>query len=207
MPHFHGVCQRRNMSCEDCLKHVYYDPGNVVSFLRPDKMYWCVRKQGKHVRSKYKIRKLLQRQEAYSLQRSVRKCFKINKRHRTWHWWSMERSIAYFQIRQTKQWSCLCLGCYGFTLYVSIDASSSEQKRSNCHFSLWKKSSGRSTSYTNSYRHGTRISIPSFQYVFNNQNIQHLYTQNAKVKAKYAESVILIRKMSKRHWFIAYRQK
>lgn len=67
------------MSWEDYLEQVYYNPVNAGSFSGPDKLYQYVRKQGKYVLSKYKIRKWLQRQEAYSLQKGVRRRFKRNK--------------------------------------------------------------------------------------------------------------------------------
>lgn len=77
--HFVDVRQRGSMSWEDYLKQVYNDPVNAGSFSGPDKLYRYVRNQGKYVLSKYKIRKWLQRQEAYSLQRGVRRHFKRNR--------------------------------------------------------------------------------------------------------------------------------
>lgn len=67
------------MSWEDYLAKIYYDPVNAGSFSGPEKLYRFVRQEGKYVLSKYKIRKWLQRQEAYSLQRGVRRPFKKNK--------------------------------------------------------------------------------------------------------------------------------
>ena len=64
---------------EDYLTNIYYDPSNPASFSGPDKLYRYVRKTGKYVLSKYKIRKWLQRQEPYSLQRPVRRSFKRNR--------------------------------------------------------------------------------------------------------------------------------
>lgn len=58
---------------EDYLKQIYYDPSKPASFSGPDKLYNFVKKDGKYTISKYKIRKWLQRQEPYSLQRAIRK--------------------------------------------------------------------------------------------------------------------------------------
>ena len=77
--HFSIDHWRRNMSCEDYLAKIYNDPANARSFSGPEKLYWYVRKEGKYVLGKYKIRKLLQRQDAYSLQKGVRRRFKRNK--------------------------------------------------------------------------------------------------------------------------------
>jgi len=66
-------------SWEDYLQGIYYDPANPASFSGPDKLFRYVKNDGKYVISKYKIRKWLQRQEAYSLQRSPRRSFQRNK--------------------------------------------------------------------------------------------------------------------------------
>ena len=66
-------------SLEQYLKDIYYNPSNAASFAGPDKLYRFVRKDGKFVISKYKIRKWLQRQESYSLQRPLKRKFKRNR--------------------------------------------------------------------------------------------------------------------------------
>ena len=60
-------------SWEQYLKKIYYNPSNPASFAGPDKLYRFVRKDGKFVVSKYKIRKWLQRQEPYCLQRPLKR--------------------------------------------------------------------------------------------------------------------------------------
>lgn len=67
------------MSWENYLQEIYYNPENAGSFSGPDKLFRYVRKDGKYVISKYKIRKWLQKQEAYSLQRPLRRRFQRNK--------------------------------------------------------------------------------------------------------------------------------
>ncbi len=52
-------------SWEQYLKNIYYNSSNPASFAGPDKLYRFVRKDGKFVLSKYKIKKWLQRQEPY----------------------------------------------------------------------------------------------------------------------------------------------
>ena len=61
------------------LKQIYYDQSNPASFVGTDKLYRFVRKDGIIVLSKYKIRKWLQRQEPYSLQRQLKRSFRRNK--------------------------------------------------------------------------------------------------------------------------------
>ena len=68
-----------NMSWETYLKKIYYDPASPASFSGPDKLYTYVKKEGKYNISKYRIKKWLQRQEPYSLQRPLRK--PMNRTH------------------------------------------------------------------------------------------------------------------------------
>lgn len=77
--YFPAVDRRGNMSWENYLHKIYYNPNNAGSFLGPDKLFRYVRKDGKYVICKYKIRKWLQNQEAYSLQRPLRRLFQRNK--------------------------------------------------------------------------------------------------------------------------------
>ena len=67
------------VSWEDYLKDIYYNPKNPASYAGPEKLYRYFRKTGRFVISKYKIRKWLQRQEPYSLQRPVRRTYARNK--------------------------------------------------------------------------------------------------------------------------------
>ena len=62
-----------NMAFENYLKNIYYNPSNPASFSGPDKLYQFVKKDGKYMISKYRIRKWLQREDAFSLQRESRK--------------------------------------------------------------------------------------------------------------------------------------
>ncbi|VDI83172.1 Hypothetical predicted protein [Mytilus galloprovincialis] len=55
------------------LQEIYFIPSNPASFSGPDKLYNYVQEEGKYKISKYKIRKWLQSQEPYSLQRPFRR--------------------------------------------------------------------------------------------------------------------------------------
>ena len=68
-----------NMALENYLKNIYYNPSKPASFSGPDKLYQFVKKDGKYMISKYRIRKWLQREEAYSLQREARKPLKRSR--------------------------------------------------------------------------------------------------------------------------------
>jgi hypothetical protein len=66
-------------SWEQYLKKIHYDSSNPASFAGPDKLCRFVRKDEKFVLRKYKINKLLQRQEPYSLQRAIKRPVKRNR--------------------------------------------------------------------------------------------------------------------------------
>ena len=54
---------------DNYLKELYYNPKNAASFSGPEKLHYFVKRDGKYDVSKYYIRKWLQQQEPYSLQR------------------------------------------------------------------------------------------------------------------------------------------
>ena len=58
---------------------INYDPNNAGTFALPDNVFRSVRKTDRYVISKYNIRKWLQNQETYSLQRPLRKHVQRNK--------------------------------------------------------------------------------------------------------------------------------
>ena len=64
---------------EDYLASIYYDPRHPASFAGPKKLHRVVQKEGKHNISLYKIKKWLQSQETYSMQRGVRRNFTRNR--------------------------------------------------------------------------------------------------------------------------------
>ena len=45
------------MALENYLKNIYYNPSNPASFSGSDKLYQFVKKDGKYMISKYRIRK------------------------------------------------------------------------------------------------------------------------------------------------------
>ena len=67
------------MTYENYLKKIYYDPQHPASFSGVDKIYRAVRKEGKYVLGKTKIRKWLEKQEPYTIHRQVIRKFKRRK--------------------------------------------------------------------------------------------------------------------------------
>ncbi|MES9971552.1 MAG: hypothetical protein ABW092_16085, partial [Candidatus Thiodiazotropha sp.] len=59
------------MTYEKYLKSIYYDPRHPASFSGVDKLYRAVRKDGKYVLGKAKVKAWLLKQEPYTLHRHV----------------------------------------------------------------------------------------------------------------------------------------
>ena len=191
---------------EEYLSDIYYDSSKPASFSGPDKLYEYIQRDGKYDISKYKIRKWLQRQEPYSLQRPMRKTFPRNQIFVTGidDQWSADL----MDMMKFKQYN----DGYSYILMV-IDLFSKY---------LWmrplKTKTGESikSALANILREGrypTRIKTDKGQEfkarevqkkLLNKYNIQHLYAQN-ETKATIAERVIKTIK-SKMYRYFTYKQ-
>ena len=63
------------MSYQDYLKSIYYDPKHPASYAGMEKLYRAVRKDGKFVLSRNKIRKWLVKQEDYAVHKEEKTKF------------------------------------------------------------------------------------------------------------------------------------
>lgn len=66
----------RDMSYEKYLESVYYNPKHPGSFGGLEKLYRAVRKEGKYVLSRTKVKNWLQKQETFTLHRQINRKFK-----------------------------------------------------------------------------------------------------------------------------------
>lgn len=64
------------MGYRDYLNRIYYDPQHPASFTGLDKLYRVVRKEGKYVLGRAKIKKWLESQETFTLHRQVNRSFR-----------------------------------------------------------------------------------------------------------------------------------
>ena len=60
---------------EKYLKDIYLDPSHPASFGSPDRLYKIVKKEGKHKISHSQIKKWIQKQESYSLNKGLKRKF------------------------------------------------------------------------------------------------------------------------------------
>lgn len=58
---------------EEYLKNIWYNPRHPGSFAGPSKLYQVVKREGKYDIGLGKIKKFLQNQDAYSLQKKVKR--------------------------------------------------------------------------------------------------------------------------------------
>lgn len=68
-----------NQAEEKQINDIYYSPSKAGAYFGPDKVYKVLRSQGKTKPGRYKIRKYLQNQDDYSLQKPVKRKFKRAK--------------------------------------------------------------------------------------------------------------------------------
>lgn len=179
------------MSWEDYLAKIYYNPVNAGSFSGPEKLYRYVRQDGKYVLSKYKIRKWLQRQEAYSLQRGVRRHFKKNKVialgiDDQWDVDLMDMS-KYSKGNDGMAFVLIVIDIFSKFLWMQPLKDKKGQSVTAALKSVLRE--GRRPTRIRSDK-GQEFRSRTFNALLKEQNIEHLYAQNTEVKANYAERVI-----------------
>ena len=193
------------MSWEDYLAKIYYDPVNAGSFSGPEKLYRYVREAGKYVLSKYKIRKWLQRQEAYSLQR-VRRRFKRNKVitlgiDDQWDVDLMDMS-KFSKENSGFSFSLVVIDIFSKFLWMRPLKDKKGQSVTAAFQDILQE--GRHPSRLRSDK-GQEFRSKAFNALLKDQTIEHLYAQNTEIKANYAERVIKTMK-AKLYRYITYKQ-
>ena len=72
--YFNSLSDRyEKVTMENYLKQIWYDPRHPASFAGPSKVHQVVKKEGKYKIGLNRIKKFLQNQDAYSLQKKVRR--------------------------------------------------------------------------------------------------------------------------------------
>ena len=179
------------MSWEEYLKEIYYNPANAGSFGGPDKLYRYVQKAGKYVISKYKIRKWLQRQEAYSLQRSMRKRFRRNKvvvAGLDDQWDADLMDMTKFS-KDNDGYSYILVVIDIFSKYLWMRPL--KDKKGDTTVRAFKDvlRDGRKPSRLRTDK-GQEFRSRAFNDALKERGINHFYSQNTEVKANFAERAI-----------------
>lgn len=179
------------MTWERYLKDVYYDPANAGSFSGPDKLYRYVQKAGKYVISKHKIRQWLLRQEAYSLQRPVRRRFQRNKVITTGidDQWDADLMDLSRHKTDNDGYAYVLVVIDIFSKYVWLRPLTTKRGSDVRRAFTDILEDGRRPNRVRTDK-GQEFRSIEFNRLLKGEKIQHLYAQNTEVKANYAERAI-----------------
>lgn len=173
------------------LKKIYYDPASPASFSGPDKLYRFVRKDGKFVLSKYKIRKWLQRQEPYSLQRPLKRKFKRNKVIVTGidDQWDVDLMDMTKYSKYNRGYNFVLVAIDIFSKYLWLRILKDKKGESVVEALKDILREGRSPNRIRTDK-GQEFRSKQVESLLKERNIQHLYAQNTEIKANYVERAI-----------------
>lgn len=179
------------MSWEDYLAQIYYDPSAAGSFTGVDKLFRYVQNEGKYNISKYKVRKWLQRQEPYSLQRPVRRHYRRNKVivagiDDQWDADLMDMT-KFKKENDGVQYVLLVIDIFSKYLWMQPLKDKKGPTTARAFESIL--SEGRQPTKLRTDK-GQEFRSKAFNTVLTDRNIKHFYSQNTEVKANYAERAI-----------------
>ena len=179
------------MSWEDYLENVYYNTAHAGSFSGPDKLYRYVKKAGKYVISKHRIRKWLQRQEAYSLQRPLRRKFKRNRviTKGIDDQWDADLMDMTKYSKDNDGYSYILLVIDIFSKFLWMRPLKNKKGESVSRSFRDILTEGRRPTRLRTDK-GQEFRSRMFNDLLKDQNIEHLYAQNTEIKANYVERVI-----------------
>ena len=178
-------------SLEQYLKDIYYNPSNAASFAGPDKLYRFVRKDGKFVISKYKIRKWLQRQESYSLQRPLKRKFKRNRVIVTGidDQWDMDLMDMTKFAKYNRGYNYILMVIDIFSKYLWMRPLKDKKGESVAKALKDILRDGRSPNRIRTDK-GQEFRSKLVETLLKERNVRHLFAQNTEIKANYVERVI-----------------
>ena len=176
---------------ENYLKRIYYNPSNPASYSGPDKLYRFVRRDGKFVLSKYKIRKWLQRQEPYSLQRPLKRKFRRNKVITTGidDQWDVDLMDMTKYSKYNNGWSFVLVVIDIFSKYVWMRPLKDKKGESVAKALKDILAEGRKPNRIRTDK-GQEFRSRQVETLLQQRGIQHLFAQNTEIKANYVERVI-----------------
>lgn len=179
------------MSWEDYMAKIYYDPSAAGSFTEVDKLFRYVQQEGKYDISKYKVRKWLQRQQHYSLQRPVRRYYRRNKVvfagiDDQWDADLMDMTI-FKKENNGAQFVLLVIDIISKYVWMRPLKDKKGPTTARAFEDILRE--GRQPTKIRTDK-GQEFGSKTFNNVFTDRNIQHLYSQNTEVKANYAQRAI-----------------
>lgn len=183
--------KRHNMYWEDYMAKIYYDPSAAGSFTEVDKLFRYVQQEGKYDISKYKVRKWLQRQQPYSLQRLVRRYYRRNKVvvagiDDQWDADLMDMT-KFKKENDGAQFVLLVIDIISKYVWMRPLKDKKGPTTARAFEDILRE--GRQPTKIRTDK-GQEFGSKAFNNVLTDRNIQHLYSQNTKLKAIFAERSI-----------------
>ena len=193
------------MSWEDYLEQIYYNPSNAGSYSGPDKFFGYVKRDGKYDISKYKIRKWLQRQEPYSLQRAIRKPqnrTRINVAGIDDQWSAdLMDMVKFGSDNDGYTYVLVVIDVFSKFLWLRKLKDKKEESVTRAFESIFK--TGRKPSRIRTDK-GQEFRAKTLQSLFKEESIKHFYAHN-EVKASISERIIKFIK-TKLYRYFTYKQ-
>lgn len=183
--------KRHNMYWEDYMAKIYYDPSAAGSFTEVDKLFRYFQQEGKYDISKYKVRKWLQRQQPYSLQRLVRRYYRRNKVvvagiDDQWDADLMDMT-KFKKENDGAQFVLLVIDIISKYVWMRPLKDKKGPTTARAFEDILRE--GRQPTKIRTDK-GQEFGSKAFNNVLTDRNIQHLYSQNTKLKANFAERSI-----------------
>ena len=178
------------MTYKDYLKKIYYDPHHPGSFSGFDKLYRTVRKEGKYVLGKTKIRKWLETQETYGLHRQVNRKFRRRRvivPHINYQW-DIYTAVLKSYTKDNDGYGYFVLAIDVFSRYVRtapLKSLKGTETRDALRSMIEEGSVPRKvrTDKGSEYQNG------EVRRLLEEKHVEHFYTQN-ELKSSYAERCI-----------------
>ena len=178
------------MTYEDYLDSIYYDPNHAGSFGGLEKLYRAVRKEGKYVLGRAKIRRWLQKQETYTLHQHVRRKFKRQRVIVPYmdYQWDADTAVMTSYSEDNDGFGFFLLVIGVFSRYVWTEPLQSTKGAEMVEALTTVLDKGRTPEKLRTDR-GVEYKNRVVQTLMHEKGIDHFFTQNES-KANFAERAI-----------------
>lgn len=178
------------MTYQEYLEKIYYDPEHPGSFSGVDKLYKAVRKEGKYVLGKSKIRKWLETQETFSLHRQINRKFRRRKVIAPFidYQWDVDTAVMKSYVKVNDGYGYFLLVVDVFSRVVRTHALKSTQGKEMVTALKLIFDTGKKPSKLRSER-GTEFRNKDVHRLLQTEKVDQFFTQNEQ-KSSYAERAI-----------------
>lgn len=178
------------MTYEQYLKKIYYDPKHAGSFGGVNKLYRAVRKEGKYVLGKTKIKKWLDKQETFGLHKQINRKFRRRRVIAPFidYQWDADTAVMKSFVKDNDGYSYFAVAIDVFSRYVFTYPLRSTRGKEMASALENIFSRGRAPTKLRTDR-GAEYRNKDVQRLMRAKKIEHFFTQNEQ-KSSYAERAI-----------------